>query len=337
MPAPRRITLFGETKTTMEWSKDPRCPVSYEILNSRLKAGKNIEWSIITPHQKSGTKEVKVGDIFERLIVKSIQMKPHQCQNALYATVKCSCPEGKIWDVLVRNLLDKTTKSCGCYKSEIKSIECSERNYKHGQSINGNKLFVTWCNQKFKYDFCKEWLDYIIFEKWALENGYTKECHIKRIDEEKPFSPQNCYIIDKNYSNTRIYNIWNGMLLRCNWVKFPQYCNYGGKGVKICNEWKNFINFYNWSIKNNYDDSLTIDRIDSNWHYCPENCRWATNKQQAESKHNNRTILAWNEVKSLLHWTKDERCKADIDIIKYRLWELGWGPEQSISTVQYQG
>lgn len=108
--------------------------------------------------------------------------------------------------------------------------------------------------------------------------------------------------------NTRLYSIWQGMKNRC---LNPNACNYkyyGGKGIKICDEWvDNFEEFQKWSLSNGYRDNLTIDRIDVNGNYEPSNCRWATSYEQNnthkssvyEIKHNNE-IYSLKEFCSLM-------------------------------------
>lgn len=86
-------------------------------------------------------------------------------------------------------------------------------------------------------------------------------------------------------SNTRLYNIWHGIKTRCNNANNKIY---GGKGIKICSEWKdNFISFYNWAIKNGYRDNLTIDRVDNNLGYSPNNCRFVDRVIQNNNRSNN--------------------------------------------------
>lgn len=87
---------------------------------------------------------------------------------------------------------------------------------------------------------------------------------------------------------TRIYSIWRSMKCRCS---NKNNKSYGAKGITVCEEWKEFINFKDWSFANGYKDDLTIDRIDNSKGYCPENCRWVDMTTQARNKSTNNKIL----------------------------------------------
>ncbi|AEW47322.1 HNH endonuclease [Bacillus phage B4] len=77
-------------------------------------------------------------------------------------------------------------------------------------------------------------------------------------------------------SGTRLYTIWKNMKQRCYNPKRGAYPTYGGKGIRVCKDWHEFVNFYEWSMLNGYTEELTIDRIDSNKNYEPSNCQWVT-------------------------------------------------------------
>lgn len=101
----------------------------------------------------------------------------------------------------------------------------------------------------------------------------------------------------------RLYRIYQGMRYRCYNKTNPGYHNYGGRGIFICDEWYSDVKkFIDWALLNGYQESLTIDRIDNDKGYSPENCRWATSKEQGRNKRSNYFISYRGEVKALSDW-----------------------------------
>lgn len=95
-----------------------------------------------------------------------------------------------------------------------------------------------------------------------------------------------------NMINTRLYHIWASMKQRCNNKNCSAFVLYGKRNIKVCDEWeKDFMNFYNWAMANGYREDLTIDRIDVNGNYEPNNCRWTTMLEQNNNKRN--VIKIW--------------------------------------------
>lgn len=131
-------------------------------------------------------------------------------------------------------------------------------------------------------------------------------------------------------TNTRLYGIWGSMKGRCYLQSSTDYPWYGGRGIKVCDEWKDsFETFEKWAIENGYDPSAprgkyTIDRIDSNGDYCPQNCRFLTQKEQCNNRRNTRriefkgkshTISEWAEITGLPAKTIRER-------LRYHKWSI---------------
>lgn len=139
---------------------------------------------------------------------------------------------------------------------------------------------------------------------------------------------------NKISDNKRLWNIWNNMKRRCLCESDVRYHQYGGRGILLCDKWKeSFDNFADWALANGYKENLTIERIDVNGNYCPENCKWITLKEQA----NNKRDTIWIDYKGRhiqLRKICDEM-NLHYDAIHNRITKMGWDAERAIDEPLY--
>lgn len=102
---------------------------------------------------------------------------------------------------------------------------------------------------------------------------------------------------------SRLYSIWQGIYARTAYPSQKAYKDYGGRGITICDEWKNnFYAFKEWALNNGYANGLTIERIDNNGNYCPENCKWITKGEQNNNQRSNIIIEYRGETHTAAQW-----------------------------------
>ena len=155
-----------------------------------------------------------------------------------------------------------------------------------------------------------------------LKNGAVKSCGcLTKIPYTKTHGK----------SKTRIYNTWAAMKSRCLNPKDHSYFRYGGRGICVCEEWINsFESFYDWSMKNGYTDSMTIERKDNDGNYCPGNYRWATQKEQCRNRSTNAVFEYMGEKHILTEWC--EILNLEYKLVHNRIRKHGWSFERAIST-----
>lgn len=133
----------------------------------------------------------------------------------------------------------------------------------------------------------------------------------------------------------RLYRCWTDMNSRCNNPKHKFYRLYGGAGRFVCDEWKkSFVAFRDWAFSHGYNPGLTLDRIDNAKGYSPDNCRWATRRQQARNRNSNRLITFRGETLSIQEWC--DRLGLRGNTVRERI-RRGWPAEQALMRPPQQG
>lgn len=131
-------------------------------------------------------------------------------------------------------------------------------------------------------------------------------------------------------TGTRLWTIWATMKARCSWSGHIGFSHYGGRGIRVCEEWQRYEAFRDWAMANGYRDDLTIDRVDNDGNYEPSNCRWASPSDQCNNRRYNRVLEAFGEKKNLIQWVRDARCVVSESTLAGRL-HRGWEVERALT------
>lgn len=125
------------------------------------------------------------------------------------------------------------------------------------------------------------------------------------------------------------YSHWYNMKTRCFNKNNPKYKDYGGRGITVCEDWISFVNFHNWAITHGFEEGLTLERIDVNGNYCPENCTWITMAQQAKNRRVNKMITYNGITDTVRGWTI--RLGFKKETLRNRLNYYGWSVERALT------
>jgi len=240
-----------------------------------------------------------------------------------YWLFRCDCGNEKV--IKRDSVVYGVSKSCGCH-FERTDIAGNKYNF-----LTAIRFSETRCTKKgkpyhywlFKCDCGKE----KVINKQSVVRGTIKSCGCQHSKLQS--------IAHKTHgeTKTRLYKEWRRMMDRCNAKPSKNDCHYESyvlKGITVCDEWINsFETFRDWALSHGYADNLTIDRINYNGNYCPENCRWITNKEQQSNKSTNKFIEYNGERLTHTQWS--ERLGGGRCLVHHRLM-MGWSEMAAVST-----
>lgn len=259
---------------------------------------------------------MNVGDRRNRLVL--LERIP----GAKYSTGRFQCDCGVIKPIRIAHVRNGITVSCGCIKRKHEAspgqvfgrltvldagvIRAGERRKVLCRCSCGNVKRIG--------------ID-------ALASGSTKSCGCLIVEQLRSMS------LKHGGEGTALYSVWQGMKNRCYRSGTVGFHRYGGRGIRVCQEWVNdFAAFRDWAIAHGHAPGLEIDRQDVNGNYEPTNCRWVTPLVQGNNRSTNVVLTVFGESETMKNWSRDKRCVVSYATLKQRI-KAGWNAERALTTL----
>ncbi len=258
--------------------------------------------------------KVKVGDVFTWLTVVSDTFRVGDRWKVM---CRCKCGNEVMTDAKRLLSTKKPHKSCGCYQAANRKPKIKKEKSKIVKEPLIDKIKL---GDIYGFLFVVEAPVRSSGKRWhakvSCRCGTTKYVECYSLLGENPSRSCGCWresqikaTITHGETGTPLHGRWKAILSRCHSKGSKSYKNYGGRGIKICDEWRNdYTKFRDWALANGFAEHLEIDRIDVNGNYEPGNCRWITRAENSNNKRNTVLITAFEETKSISEWAKDSRC-----------------------------
>lgn len=268
-----------------------------------------------------GKREDLTGMRFGNLTVIDYAYSKRYKSGQVKAIWNCKCDCGNIAQISAHYLKSGKKKNCGCIKKpKKKPLDLTGKRFGRltALEISGKK------NGKYYWKCKCDCGNEKNVSTMSLRSGHTISCGCYRSETFGNITRKH------GFSKTRLETCYRNMMRRCYDPKAPEYMNYGGRGIQVCKEWHELKVFAEWAIENGWDENKnkfeqSIDRIDVNGDYCPENCRFADVLTQANNKINSTKLEYNGEIHTYPEWERITGVKART--ISYRV-SRGWPAEK---------
>lgn len=186
-----------------------------------------------------------------------------------------------------------------------------------GRSNDGQKVYLCRCDCGTEKKI----------RSGNLRNGDTQSCGC--LAAEKNAERSRKRLLVHGGCGTRLYRIWFDMRRRCGYEKSINWHLYGGRGIKVCEEWENnFVAFRDWALENGYSDELQLDRIDNDRNYEPGNCKWSSRVEQGNNRRTCVYVTIDGEKKTVVEWC---RINGIVPGTAFARIKMGWKPEEAVT------
>lgn len=235
------------------------------------------------------------GQRFGKLTVESLASSEN---GILIWKCKCDCGNEKL--IRGGNLKSKKGLSCGCDKYGKKVVDITGNKYGRLTVISRGTI----TQRGWSWNCLCECGNEVMVNGDDLKANHTKSCGC--LAEENRHRSTNLKHGDtrKQSPYFRLYNEWTSMLNRCRPTYHLKH-RYYDRGITVCEEWKNYLSFKKWALQNGYKDNLTLDRKNNDGNYEPSNCRWATQKEQANNTSKNIYITYKGKTQTMKQWCEE--------------------------------
>lgn len=223
---------------------------------------------------------------------------------------KCKCDCGNEIILLTSRITFGNYKSCGCsqyinFKPKVNNLE----NKRFGRLI-AIKVVDKSKSRSLIWQCKCDCGNVKNVPSTYLLGGDTQSCGCLQLESEKKnIKKAQDKAKTHGMSKTNLFRRWAGMKQRCENINNNAFNDYGGRGIKICDEWSSFENFRDWSLNNGYKPNLSIDRINVNGNYEPTNCRWATSETQANNRRDTVYLTINKARKTTKEWSNEYSIK----------------------------
>jgi len=225
-----------------------------------------------------------------------------------YTMWNCQCDCGSTIVAYAHNLRSKSTYSCGC--------KSPNRMYK-SVDLTGRTFGLLTVKKRCDYGHAK----------WVCDCQCGKQVDVRAGDLLLWQQSCGCLVNRHDMSHTPIYQIWGAMIQRCCNSRSRSYLDYGGRGIRVCDRWRDFSLFF--ADMGHRPGEMSLERIDNSGPYSPENCRWATSIEQGNNKRNNRRMTINNEEMTVAQASR--KFGVPDKTIRQRL-RYGWSDRESATT-----